>query len=146
GKEAMDEIGILPRYKGILVHDFWKPYYAYEGLEHATCGAHLLRELEFIVEAHEHNWAKLMQEVLLDGLELMHERKKGKLIEKEYATLQRRYRIAVTKGESECPKPEASGKRGKTAQTKARNLLERFRDYEGEVLRYARDPVVPFTN
>lgn len=67
-------------------------------------------------------------------------------MQKEYATLQRRYRIAVTKGESECPKGKSSGKRGRTAQTKARNLLDRFRDYEGEVLRFARDPIVPFTN
>jgi transposase len=146
GKIGMDEIGILPKYGGILVHDFWQPYYGYEKLEHAACGAHLLRELQYVVEAHGHNWAKLMQEVLMDGLELMHERKRGKLMEKEYATLQRRYRIAVTKGESECPKPETSGRRGKTAQTKARNLLERFRDYEGEILRFARDPEVPFTN
>jgi transposase len=146
GKEAMDEIGILPRYGGILVHDFWPAYYGYENLEHAACGAHLLRELEFIEEAHGHNWVKLMREVLLDGLEIMHKRKKGKLLEKEYATLQRRYRIAVTKGESECPDGENTGKRGRVAKTKARNLLERFRDYEGEVLRYTRDPIVPFTN
>lgn len=146
GKVAMDEIGILPKYGGILVHDFWQPYYGYDRLEHAACGAHLLRELQYVVEAHGHNWAKLMQEVLLDGLELMHERKRGKLMEKEYRTLQRRYRIAVTKGESECPEPAASGKRGRTAKTKARNLLERFRDFEGEVLRFAREPIVPFTN
>jgi transposase len=146
GKVAMDEIGILPKYGGILVHDFWQPYYGYENVEHAACGAHLLRELQYVIEAHGHNWAKLMQEVLLDGLELMHERKRGKLMDKEFRTLQRRYRIAVTKGESECPKPESSGKRARTAQTKARNLLERFRDFEGEVLRFARDPMVPFTN
>jgi transposase len=146
GKQAMDEIGILPKYGGILVHDFWQPYYGYEQLEHATCGAHLLRELQHIVEAHGHNWAKLMQGVLLDGLELMHERKRGKLMDKEFRTLQRRYRVAITKGENECPKPSASGKRGKTAQTTGRNLLERFRNYENEVLRFARDPVVPFTN
>jgi transposase len=111
GKVAMDEIGILPKYGGILVHDFWQPYYGYNKLEHAACGAHLLRELQYVVEAHGHKWAKLMQEVLLDGLELMHERK-----------------------------------RVKTAKTKARNLLERFRDFEDEILRFAREPIVPFTN
>ena len=27
GKDAMDDIGILSRFKGIFCHDHWKPYY-----------------------------------------------------------------------------------------------------------------------
>lgn len=30
GMEAMSEIGILPRFKGVLCHDHWKPYYRLE--------------------------------------------------------------------------------------------------------------------
>jgi len=30
GQLAMDEIGILPLFKGIAVHDFWKSYYRYD--------------------------------------------------------------------------------------------------------------------
>jgi len=26
GKEAMDEMGVLPEFKGILCYDHWKPY------------------------------------------------------------------------------------------------------------------------
>ena len=146
GSKAIDEINIIPKYGGILVHDFWPAYYQYENLDHAACGAHLLRELEFIIEAHSHNWACLMREVLLDALELSKNRKKGKLMEREFLSVRRRYRIAVTKGDKECGPSTINKKRGKNPKTKARNLLERFRDNENEILRFAKDPVVPFTN
>jgi len=29
GKEAIDEMAILPTYEGIAAHDHWKPYYNY---------------------------------------------------------------------------------------------------------------------
>jgi len=41
----MNEAGILPRFKGVLCHDHWKPYYRYD-CSHALCNAHHLRELE----------------------------------------------------------------------------------------------------
>lgn len=146
GKEAINQICVIPKYGGILIHDFWQAYYQYEELEHAACGAHLLRELEFIIEAHNHNWASLMHKVLCDALDLVNKRKRGKLLPQEFKAITRRYRIAVTKGELECPEPKSAGKRGRVGKTKSRNLLERFREHEQEILRFAIDPLVPLTN
>ena len=61
----MNEIGILPFFKGVLCHDHWKPYYQYECL-HALCNAHHLRELERAFEQDHQQWAKEMQGLLLD--------------------------------------------------------------------------------
>ena len=59
------------------------------------------------------------------------------------------YREVIRDAEKECPPPEEkerTGKRGKIARSKARNLLERLRDFEEETLRFMIDPLVPFTN
>jgi transposase len=65
GTLAMDEIGILPRFKGILCHDHWKPYYRFN-FEHSLCNAHHLRELTCAWEQDQQAWAKQMDQFLRD--------------------------------------------------------------------------------
>jgi transposase len=50
GKVAMDQAGVLGGFGGVAVHDGWAPYWRYEDVTHALCGAHLLRELDAISE------------------------------------------------------------------------------------------------
>ena len=52
---------------GIAVHDHWKPYYTLEGIKHALCNAHHLRELKALVEIEKHDWARKMQRLLRRG-------------------------------------------------------------------------------
>ena len=60
----------------------------------------------------------------------------------------KRYRQLLIEAEQECPPPDETGKKkkGKTARSKARNLLERLRDDENETLRFMIDKAVPFSN
>jgi transposase len=57
GKQAMDAAGVLPDFCGVAVHDGWAPYWRYEHVVHALCGAHLLRELEAITDEPGQGWA-----------------------------------------------------------------------------------------
>ncbi len=41
---------------------------------------------------------------------------------------------------------DKTGKRGKVARSKSRNLLERLQKFEEDVLRFMDDPIVPFSN
>ena len=41
GGEAMEAIGILPKFRGIAVTDFWQPYQKYDNVLHAMCCQHL---------------------------------------------------------------------------------------------------------
>ena len=45
GCEAIEDIGIIPRYGGVAMHDCWPSYLSYTHCDHALCSSHLLREL-----------------------------------------------------------------------------------------------------
>ena len=65
GKEALDAIGILPRFQGTSVHDGWRSYFLY-ACSHALCLVHLLRELTFLAEEQGLEWAADLKALLLD--------------------------------------------------------------------------------
>jgi transposase len=72
----------------------------------------------------------------------------GELNEKGQKNTRKRYGQIITEAEKECPEPPPNppGKRGRVAKTKERNLLERLRDYEDDVLRFMTKKEIPFTN
>ena len=141
----MEEMDVLPQFKGVLCHDHWKAYFTYICL-HALCNAHHLRELERAYEQDGQRWAKNMKNLLLEMNQLTKENE-GALTEAQAKPLIKRYRSLLTQGSKECPENESiAGKRGKTAQSKSRNLLNRLREYEKEALRFLTDADTPFTN
>jgi transposase len=92
-------------------------------------------------------WAEPMIGFLYDLNEKVEEAG-GRLDERGQSAARKRYRKILFEGEKECPPPPAkpAGKRGRVAKTKARNLLERLRDFEDDVLRFMTDEGVSFTN
>jgi transposase len=148
GQEAIQAIGVIPRYGGVMIHDCWASYLGYEHCGHGLCGAHLLRELTFIVEAEDYAWAANMKRLLQQSCARVSTRKAKKLNRREYANLQRRYRNILTRGEKELPTipPKQNGKRGRIAKSDAHNLWERLKEHETAVLLFAKESYVAFTN
>jgi transposase len=148
GKEAMDAMGVLPIFNGTLCHDHWKPYYQYDCI-HALCNAHHLRELTFAWEQDGQQWAKKMKG-LLETINIDVNAAGGVLDAVESKKYRKKYKNLIKKAEIECPEPERpankKGKRGRIKKSKSRNLLERLRDYEDDVLRFMENEHVPFTN
>ena len=103
GREAIEAIGIIPRYAGVAVHDCWASYLSYAHCDHALCGAHLLRELAFIVDAHHYAWAKRMKRLLLRACHQLSKRDDKTLSASEYKALRKRYRTVLTQGARELP-------------------------------------------
>ncbi|WP_255288918.1 IS66 family transposase, partial [Bacillus toyonensis] len=70
GKEAMDAGEILPSFSGIAMHDGWKPYDVYTDCRHVLCNAHLLRDLQGVIDSTGQTWAQQMQKFLTQALTL----------------------------------------------------------------------------
>jgi len=159
GSEAMDAIGILPKFKGFLVHDHWKPYYTYTECLHALCNAHHLRELQWVIDNHNYAWPQKMQDLLIEINEAVKASEVAMLDDKTAGAFRIMYRDILEKGILEMPSVinvppvtvvskdgKFKKKRGRKKKAKEMNLLERLRDYENDVLRFMDIDIVPFTN
>ena len=148
---------LLPNISGIVVHDHWKPYYTMQGVEHALCNAHHLRELKALVEIEKEDWARQMQILLrraAHAASLSRERNtilKPRLIE----LFQRRYNTIVAGGLAfhnaqpalvRAATKEGRKKRGRKPRRTGHNLIARLVERKQDVLRFLLDPSVPFTN
>ena len=149
GTEAMDEMGVLPDYKGRLIHDFWKPYNEYS-CAHGLCNVHHLRDLTFCADVEKSDWAAQMKQFLLDLHQQVHQAKQANakaLTTKQLCYWQNQYEYLLKVGQQAHPPPEKQpGKRGATKKTKTQNMLQRFEQYKESILAFVHDFNVPFGN
>ena len=144
GRAAVTEFDVLPDYRGTVVHDALSVYDAYPGARHALCGAHLARDLVAAGEAHpDQDWPDQALRALHGLNTAAHHARDQHLsaIPPEIAQpLLDSWRHALLVGLA-CHRRVPGRK-----QSKTRNLLERLRDRDAQVLLFARDLSVPFTN
>ncbi len=91
GIKAINEIGIIPLYGGVIIHDCLAAYFSYKECDHALCGSHLLRELTFVVESNDYSWAKKMKCLLQEACKKVSKSKRKKLTRKAYADLLKQF-------------------------------------------------------
>lgn len=149
GGEALEAMGILGCYEGVAMHDYWPCYLDYD-CGHVFCHAHHLRDLTFCVEREKSRWAQEMKALLLEMKQSVEEEaQRGGccLSAGMFGQYHRRYWELLEQGEREHPLPQnQQGRRGRIAKSKARNLLERFREHASEMLRFCCDFSIPFAN
>ena len=144
GLLAFEALGVLPRFRNILVHDGFKSYAKLE-CAHALCNAHLLRELTFQAEFRQQDWAKAMIGLLCEALKTTRLHPQG-LSRSQVEDLRSRYEAVLEGGWKLNPPEPPDGGPGRTAQTDTVNLLQRLQDEADEVLHFTRNPQVTFTN
>jgi transposase len=149
GKEALEAIGILPRFGGTSVHDGWRSYFLYACL-HALCLVHLLRELTFLAEEQGLSWAVELKALVLDMKEATDEARKLGLATVhplEVQDWQAQFVALVAYADATTPTAQAPpGTKGRAKQSAARNLLDRLIDNQEAVLAVLHRLVVPFDN
>ena len=150
GGEGMEAMGVLPEFTGVAVHDFWSSYKQFKNMLHAMCCQHLERELVFVEETGGQKWAGKLRK-LLQGM--CHKKKlllaegRTSFMDEELQQYMNKYDRIVAKGLAANPLPERKpGKRGRPKKGKIRCLLERFQDCKADILRFATDWRVPYTN
>ena len=152
GKAATDAIGLLPHFKGTSVHDAWSPYWGYHECQHALCNAHILRELTFVAESLGQSWAARLGQYLVSlktRVAVALSQGQSRLADEEWQAVLATYRKLIAQGLAINAPPSGGwppSKRGRPKKPKARNLVERLQEREGEVLAFASDFKVPFDN
>lgn len=149
GSEATDDIGILPHYRGSLIHDCWRCYFSYNQVKHGLCNIHHLRELRFVYEEEKSPWAREMTDLLLKGKNMSDRaRNEGRatvafedltLIENEYQRLLLKAGIVYLDAATSEHPPNGVGKAGC-------NLFKRLLRRMDEVLYFTRNLNIPFSN
>ncbi|WP_265257061.1 IS66 family transposase [Verminephrobacter aporrectodeae] len=152
GMAAFVEHGILPLFKGTLVHDGWTPYRMLDCV-HSLCNAHHVRELTYVQEQLKQDWAGDSMEVLLYSNSLVHQlRAQGQIDHTapehllQVHDLRSLFEATLAEGDRLNPRAQSNGRRGRIKQSKVANLIGRLRDYSDDVWRFMTDPNVPFTN
>lgn len=142
--------GVLQSFTGVMVHDGWEPYKTFTAATHGLCNAHHLRELQKISQdTPELGWAGQMTGFLVGAHRQVHEVKahgRTSLGTQALNALWLEYRAILTTADLQSPARVHPKTGGRVAQTEPRRLLNRLRQYEHDVLRFATDFRVPFDN
>lgn len=142
GREGSCAAGVLENYTGMLIHDCWVAYFGFDKAKHALCCAHLLRELNALIEQGQ-KWAIHMKSLLLDMkkvVERYKESDKTELSRYYKDKFEERYNAILSMAKLEII-PSATKKK-----SKAENLLLRLEKYKAEITRFTQDFGVPFDN
>jgi len=136
-RAAMDAVGILPEFAGVLVHDANPTYDSYKNAAgHQLCAAHLLRELQAVADHHAQAnpgrwcWAQDCAQAIRSAIT---DHGQGG---------QARQQITQTLARPDQDLNHPDGKLGGKHRALARRIERRLDDY----LRFTHTPGVPPTN
>lgn len=140
---------LLDGLSGTVIHDHWKSYYNLDGVEHALCNQHHLRELKAITEHDKEPWAQAMSRLLRVALRCRHFHEHHAIPVARIKWLTNIYNKIIRDGlayHEALPPLPCKGKQGRQPRRAGHNLLLRLFHYNQDVLRFLHDPAVPFTN
>jgi transposase len=157
GKAAMDEIGILPQFRGTLVRDGFSSYQWYGQCRHSLCNAHLLRDLVFVAEVcpEQEVWTKPLSKLLLKikrKVVLPKTQPEVELTQRVKTDFLRRYDRLVRRADRLNPPPPKGTVTSDASKNKSLqrptpgSLIKRLQRRRDEVLRFMSDLSVPFDN
>ncbi len=154
GLEGIADNGVITNadFNGTAVHDCWGSYFSIDGVKHSVCCAHLLRELNGVIENEEkHSWAQRFKDFLLRMKKLKENSQAqglNALDENQLLEIYKEYDEIMSLADEESPPPEEPKvkKRGRKKKGKQRALIERLQKLKDMVCMFVKDFAVPFDN
>jgi transposase len=146
GRQAIEAMGILPRFTGVAVHDAWAPYDTYTFPDHQLCCAHALRELQAVTGAAPQGqwcWAAQAAEALTAMQDLVREaigHGRDAVDPGTLASQTQLFRSAALIGASQ------TAARSGALMKKHNALARRLRDRQDDYLRFTTDFRAPPDN
>jgi transposase len=142
--EGVERDGIIPLFQGIFSHDHDKKYYKY-GKLHATCGAHLSRELKGLHELYRIEWADKFSKFYVGMNDYKNQTDSCK--PEKLQEFERTYDELLKEGDSILDRMRASKEKTKSlGYDELRPILKRLLKYKDAYLLFIRNYVAPFTN
>lgn len=146
GEKAIEAVGVRSTFTGILCCGHWKAYLRLDCL-HFLYNARHLRELEAVHQQYDYKRPLEMKRLLvqMNACTRNGATFDGAVIKRQVAAYEKIITRAEKEGPTQARRPN-DGKRGRVAQEKARNHLDRLRNYQTETLRFLTNPLVSSTN
>lgn len=135
GKQAMNDMGILENYKGILIHDRFSSYFSYN-CSHGLCNAHILRDLVYVEENFDAIWAKKIRKLLVQA-----KNKKD-----SDPNLKASYYSKIFNQYTQLIRPVIIGYDKKFKKTDEQRLAFALEKHKYLFLKFIKQPEVPFDN
>lgn len=145
GRQAIEQMDILPDFTGVLVHDRFRSYFGDWSFRHSLCNAHNLRELIYFEEQGDKPWALEIKKLLLKAKE---KKDSGLEVRKHYITrVGNKYR-KIVRNELQKEKYKKKPMIGKGGRKKSdeHNFLIALNKYWEEILLFLSEDNVPFDN
>ena len=150
GHIGMRAGGILPHYKGVALHDYWRSYLKFSDCQHSFCNVHHLRDLAFIVEQYDQAWAAKMKRLLCDIKDEVAatSARHTTLPPDRLSYYEAEYDALIAQGFAANPSPPKTKPRpiGRPKQAPPKNLLDRLHRHKAGVLAFMYDFRIPFDN
>ncbi len=156
GTQAISGIDILSRYEGVCVHDGFSSYDRYGQCRHAQCNAHILRELNYVIETSKPQWATEMKALLLDikaavgkaragGMQALAASRRREFLRKYDEVIAKAQELygALRRERGRAKKPKVVES---VIRAAGRKLACRMSERREESLLFMRDLTVPFDN
>jgi transposase-like protein len=132
----------LMGFKNTVMHDRLPLYNQFDEASHLYCNAHLMRDLQSLCEQ-EYSWAIR----LLRAYRQLYRMSKDKAIDSRFKVkIDNWFDNIISQALKNEPAPKLNSNNGKPSKTESRLLLEFFQKSREQVLAFAFDKSMPFSN